>query len=169
MIYKVVEDLKDTAKERKVVTPRSYRNSEFCHSYKAWIKRKTKYHKLKNQDDIFAVIDTIFKNAAEAMLESDGGVVMEGIGYFAFYVSPKKRYSRIEYGYNKICRPFYEIEYRNYMPYLFTDVFAYNKLKGWSMEYAFRSPIKNRYKKKRTFKKLYYKEICHIYKTRYKE
>jgi len=90
LIYKVVEDLKDSIKEKKVVTPRTYRNSDFCHSYKAWVKRKTKYHKLKNQEDIFAVIDTIFKNAAEAMLESDGGVVMEGIGYFAFYVSPKK-------------------------------------------------------------------------------
>lgn len=153
------------ASKRRIVKAKSFYNKDFSNSYKAWVKRKTRIHFLKNREDVMKVIDKLFENAAQALLDRDGGVVLEGIGYFAFYMPMYRRFKPQIFGRNKIARPFYETEYYNFFPYMFTDVFNVNRLKGWTMEFGFYKRFTEAYKKNRRMRKLYYKEVCTIYKT----
>lgn len=168
MIYKVVTPEEDLSPRRKVVKPKNFSNSDFNNSYKSWVKRKTKFHYFRNKTDIQKAVNLLFGNVAKLMVERDGGVVMEGLGYFAFYMPMYRRFRNIEYNSTAIVYPKYETDYYNFKPYLFTDVFTQNKLKGWSMELGFHKTLKKNSLKTHRFRKLYYKEVCKIYKHGYK-
>jgi len=165
MIYKVkskVEDIKPTC--RKLVTPKNFNNTAFNNSYKAWIKRKTKLHIIKTVPEIQEAVNKIFEVAGKLLIERDGGVVLEGIGYFAFYMPMFRRFNEIIRTPDNIIRPFHETEYYNFYPFMFTDIFAQNKLKGWYMDRSFYRPITEDFRLNRRGKKLYYKEVKNIYK-----
>jgi len=158
------EKLQD--KSSKLVKPRDFNNKEFRQSYRAWVKRQTWKHHIPS-NDVNIIINRLFKNAAEALIERDGGVVLEGIGYFGFYISMQRRFTEIQNSPDHIVRPFYETDYYNYHPYMFTDVFPQNKLKGWSMELGFMKGVKIKKIKNRRHFKLYYKEIKAMYRKNY--
>lgn len=164
MIYKVSLKQNDLTTRRKIVRPRSFINNDFARSYKAWVKRKTWYNRFTKKEDIFEAVKKIFENVAISLVERDGGVVMEGIGYFAFYMPMKRRFNNVEINPKSIVRPHYETDYYSYLPYLFTDVFYQNKLKGWSMDYAFNKIVKRDFKHTHRHMKLYYKEVKNLYK-----
>lgn len=158
-------EIRDTPKITRVVEPRRLNYGNFTQSYKPWIKRKTKKSYFTHRDTLLKVTDKIFSLACEALTERDGGAVLEGIGYFAFYMPMYRRFH--EYTINDRCTvaPFYERDYYNYIPRLFTDIFTVNRLKGWSMDNGFKRTIKKRIKRHRKFK-LYYKEVVEIYNNR---
>ena len=165
MIYKVKTNSDGLLEPNKrFVNTRNFNNPEFAASYKKAVKRKTRIHYLNKIQKINKAINTFYENAAKLMVEREGGVVLEGIGYFAFYMPMYRRFTEIVNTPTHIVRGFYETEYHNYLPYLFTDVFKTNKLKGWSMEAGFNQGLKNMYVHNRHPRKLYYKEVKLIYK-----
>lgn len=161
MIYKVSSDIEDFTAKANYVKPR-YFGEDFRKSYLAAIKRRTQKHQLKKKD-VLKVLTAIFENVAEAFLERDAGVVMEGLGYFAYYRPTYRRFDTLYFKNGATAPPKYETKYYNYNPYLFTDVFPKNRLKGWSIEKAFgRTFIRASYRKHR-YRLLLYKEVKKIY------
>lgn len=163
MIYKVKSENNEHDPKARYIKPRTF-SQEFKNSYKAWIKRKTRKHFVK-PDMVLKVVSKIFENTAEALIERDAGVVLEGIGYFAFYRPCYRRFGTTYFKGGNIAPPKYKTKYYNYHPYLFTDVFSHNRLKGWSMERAFGRTFDRLYKKKHRYRLLYYKQVKELYKT----
>lgn len=162
MIYKVSSDIEDFSAKANYVSPRTF-GEDFRKSYAAYISRRSKKNFVK-PENVNKVLTAIFENVAEAMLERDAGVVMEGLGYFAYYKPAFRRYNTLYFKNGKSAPPKYETKYYNYNPYLFTDVFKVNKLKGWKMENSFgRTFIRASYREHR-YRLLLHREVKQLYK-----
>lgn len=161
MIYKVKSDTLVSDKYNRVVAPRSFDTPDFRNSYKAWVKRKTRIHRITERKRIQRVLNTIFKIAKQGMLEREGGVVLEGIGYFAMYMPLYRRFSPNYFRNGGVAYPYYQTNYYAYYPYLFTDVFGKSRIEGWSMQEGVSKGITLNLKKKAY--KNYYNEIKVIY------
>ena len=163
MIYNIEEKGKGK-KVSRTISYRTFKGKGFSKSYKQWMKNKPKSYKITQSKVLQSVISKIFENAAEALLEKDGGVVLDGIGYFAFYMPMYKRYKPFNFYRGHVIPPNYQTDYHSFFPYLFTDVFTKNPLKGWSMDRGFRREISRAEKRHR---KLYYKEVRMIHDANY--
>lgn len=157
MIYKVIAD--DVTSRKKYVAPRSFDNSDFNKSYKAWIPRQTRVHTLGTNTEIQNAINKLFENVAEALYNKDGGVYMEDLGYFAFFMPEVKRFKTFKLDSYNYIKPNYKTNYYEFFPYLF----GVDKLKGWSMEWAFTKELKNKYRNNPRYRKLYFKEVQSIF------
>jgi len=164
MIYKVKSPLADfKVRTQDVVKARVFRCTDFYDSYIAWCGQKTRLHAIKENETLYKAVNKIFETIANLKVEKEGGVVAEGIGYFAYYMNPRTSVSKAVQYSNRRIKPSHETKYYNYIPYCFTDVFPDSHLKGWSMEMMFTPEIIRSFEENRKPKKLYYEEIKNIY------
>lgn len=132
--------------------------------YKVIADRLPAKHILKKEEYI-KVINTLLKKAADGVVNYDGGVVLDRVGYLCNWVAPEKTPSR---GFNN------NYLYSNldnnswlYTTALFTFIFENNPLYGWSMEGTAATAVKksvNKEVSKGKKYKLYYRLLHDMYK-----
>lgn len=86
------------------------------------------------------VVNAIYAKIAEKMLDKEGGVVVEGLGYFAHWRTPKGIVTQNEY--DDYVNKFTDGAF--YVSYLFNDIYYKKTYKGWRMDKAFVPTVKIR-------------------------
>lgn len=95
-------------------------NTKFYQEYRKNRKKVSK--KVCDEYKWGTCINTIFKSIEELLVEKEGGVVINDIGYFAYVMMPKK-----------IRHPLTKKTRFNYSPYFF----GFGNFKKWTMEGSF--------------------------------
>lgn len=110
------------------------------------------------------VIRGLLQKARQASIESQGGVVLDDLGYLANWISPNKSPYTV---FNT-----QEMDWRLgdndwfYTQSLFTNIFDSSKLEGWSMEGATFASTEMKARVRKGYKyKLYFKLMLSLYKT----
>lgn len=95
--------------------------------YDFYRQNRKKVAKGLNQYNLWVkAINGLFLTIRDMAVQSEGGVHVEGLGYFCNIVRPKKRKLRIK-------NSLFSIKKTYYIPHLFTDV----ELQDWTMSDAF--------------------------------
>lgn len=116
--------------------------------------KKIKTSSVQNRGQYAKVLRTIFKKAKENLLENEGGVVLDKLGYIGIIRYPyrqliKKPFLHIN-GKIKAQQLLYNLHTDRYSYLLgfFTDAHKLNRLGKWSMDYTFRDDLKRGLAKK---------------------
>jgi len=162
MIYLVQSDPKDFKYiANRVMKPKSFENQDFYDSYVAWQHQKNRTYTVPDKKELKAILYKFFENAAEAMIEKEAGVMLEGIGYFVHTIAAEKQIKDLKRVWKKPIQAFYETGYHNYFPHMFTGVTK--GLEGWTMDKMFEPKIKESFNLNRQPKRCYYEELKSIY------
>lgn len=104
--------------------------------------KKEKYRTTLSQRDFFKVVKTIWKVVARNLLERQGGVLLDRFGYLCHWMTPKKKIFKYPVqGSRKLATNSHTEGYW-YNTALFSEVFAVDPLKGWSLDRSFNLKIK---------------------------
>lgn len=109
------------------------------------------------------IINGVLKKARKGSVEMQGGVVIDGLGYLANWVSPNKSPYTV---FNT-----QELDWRLgdndwfYTQSLFTNIFDSSRLDGWSMEGATFASVEMKERVRKGYKyKLYFKLMLSLYR-----
>lgn len=98
--------------------------------------------KVNDTSELLLIAKTIWEVTAKRLVENSTGVVLDRIGYFCNWVTPKKRVmrvprkGRVERMINTFSGSYF------YNTSIFTDVFSIDNLKGWSLDKTINRNIK---------------------------
>lgn len=103
---------------------------------------------LVNREELMKIVHAILKKTADKLVENEGGVLLDGIGYFFVWAIPKRQgeISRRFVNGNEL-RYLYNHQTQGYVytPLLLTNALKRNELlQPWSMDYTFSAVIKKK-------------------------
>lgn len=112
--------------------------SNYLHNYS---KKYLKYEHNKGRELHRKVFKKILENISEAILESDGGVYMKGMGYFYIFTAPMKNIKR-----KNVCAKRTDFTYtkagRNYLS--FEPIGDKNPFTGFALDYKVDEKLKKK-------------------------
>lgn len=140
-------------------------SDSFETGYKHKVNDLPQKHQLTKQEYTKA-IRGVLKEASEALINEDGGVVLDRVGYLCNWASPNKIPGigiKSDFLYSNLDNNSWR-----YTPAIFTKVFDNNRLEGWSMEGGFTEKvIKSIYNSVNHGKKykLFYRMVVSLYRS----
>lgn len=119
-----------------------------------WLKDHTLFRR---------TIGAMIREIADMMIEADGGVYLEGLGYFGVIMSPKKSRKRLSI-FNTFKNNYESIKKKyRYSPYFFGDIDRRN-FRDWSMSSSFNLQFLKKVRKSKTKYYLCYTALKQLYK-----
>ena len=134
---------------------------EFYDYYRKHRKKSVPW--LKDHTLFKRAIGAMFEVISDKLVEVDGGVYLEGIGYFGVLMSPKKKKKAMSvFNPNKNDYSAIKKQYK-YTPYFFGNI-GYGYFKDWTMSMSFDAHYLKRIRKSKVKYKLYYTALQQLWK-----
>lgn len=125
-----------------------------------------KYH-IKDRTELFRITSAICKKVADNITEKEGGVLMDGLGYFTIWMNPRKQvYTADREGGKKKTMINYHTDGYIYHPEFFAHINPRSPLRYWTMDRTFNRNINRTLAKKLrqgVKYKFYYNIVRRIY------